>query len=206
MRASSLTNSSFSFFFSTLVKIIMTFIALVGTIFGIVVCLGLLVWAAISDFRSLKIPNIISVAGLGAFGVAFLASQLGDNAVFQTVLAHLSAGLIMLLVSVLFYAFGVMGAGDSKLATVLGIWVGLKGLAAFVFWMSLIGGLVGLATVLIRKIKPFSKPIQGGWIDEVQKGRNVVPYGIALAGGAILSFLWLGYFDIPLIVSKISHS
>lgn len=182
----------------------MIFLTLVPILFALATSVGLLVWAAVSDFRSLKIPNLISgilpVLFLFAFGVASWA----DLALFQSLTLHLTGGAIMLVLSVILYASSIMGAGDSKLAAAIGIWVGLKGLAAFVFWMSLVGGLIGLATLVIRKRKPFARVVEGGWIDEVQKGRNAVPYGIALSIGALMSFYTLGYFDIIGIVSKIS--
>lgn len=159
----------------------------------IAVAIGLL--AAWSDIQGLTIPNwhsgVIIVSFLAAFVLMHL---LGHAPVFSGVKSHLLAGIIIFGITALLFGLRVMGAADSKLSTAFAFWVGIPGLPAFLFYTTLIGGVMGLASLIIGRWKPFKNPGAGGWIARVQAGENKVPYGVAIALGALATFVKLGYF------------
>src|ERR1700722_2220524 len=160
------------------------------------------VLSCVSDIRSLRIPNAYALIILACFVPAWLATP----ADFGPLWYHLAAMGLMFVLSYLMFCKGMMGGGDSKLATALGLWVGLKGLLPFVFYMALMGGVLGAVTLCLRKKKLLSNPKAGSWIEQVQSGQNAVPYGVAISFGS-----WASFFHTVLIhhhlneVFKIIH-
>lgn len=153
-------------------------------------------YAAWSDFRSMKIPNWCSLIILGAFVPVFVILWLQTGSWLPFILSHGLALLVMFLLSFALFAFKLLGAGDSKLASAFALWVGLKGLAAFLVVMTLVGALLALCALVIRKYKPLDTPLPDSWIDQVQQGKSKVPYGIAIWIGALIGFYQVGFFDV----------
>lgn len=163
---------------------------------GLLVAVGAGVLASFSDARGLTISNSYSAAIGIAFIVCFVLLALGGHEnVFYSFSSHFLGALIVFGVTAALFSFGIIGAADSKLATVYALWMSLHGLFAFLFYMSLAGGLLGLLTLYLRKFKPLQKVKAGTWIARAQAGENKVPYGIAIFAGALASFVKLGYFD-----------
>ena len=162
--------------------------------------------AALSDIRGMVIPNMYSGIIIAAFFLCYTVMWLGGrDDVFAPFSSHLLSALVIFLLSLAMFAAKGIGGGDSKLATAFAFWMGLKGLIAFVFYMSLAGGVVALIGLALRKWKPFK--IKRGqsktWIARVQKGESKVPYGVAIVAGALASFLKIGYFDSEVLSSFI---
>jgi Flp pilus assembly protein protease CpaA len=156
--------------------------------------------AAWSDWKGMTIPNLYSALIIGAFFPAFIfVKWLGPSAVFFSLTSHLLAALIVFGVTAVMFAVKAIGAADSKLGTAFAFWVGLKGLPAFLFYMALAGGLLGLTALALRKWKPVKNPPAGSWIARVQAGEGSVPYGIAISLGALASFLYLGYLGVDVL-------
>jgi len=145
--------------------------------------------SCISDVRSLRIPNWHSLAVLGFFFPAWLASPEAFGGIWQ----HMAAMGIMFAVTYTMFILGMMGGGDSKLGTALGLWAGLKGLLPFIFYMSIMGGILGLLSFVLRKKKFFKNPKPGSWVGQLQEGRSAIPYGIAISFGAWAAFLYTGF-------------
>ncbi len=152
------------------------------------------VMAGVSDFRTLKIPNGLSVAIVALFAVAYVA---GPDA-FGALWMHLAGGAGMLVVTFIMFAVGMIGAGDSKLGAALGLWVGVQGMIPYIFFMSLAGGVLGLCGLAIKKINPAWSAPEGSWIAQVQGGRNAVPYGIAIGIGAVSGLVYTGFLSAQL--------
>ncbi|MBI3440778.1 MAG: prepilin peptidase [Proteobacteria bacterium] len=145
-----------------------------------VIVLAVTVLSCVSDFRSLTIPNWHSLVILVCFVPAWLAAPHA----FGGIGSHLGAMAIMLGMTYALFSFDLMGGGDSKLGTALGLWVGLKGLIPFLFYMSVTGGIIGVAAMIIQRMKPFKNPAPGTCIAQLQSGKNAAPYGIAISFGA----------------------
>ncbi|MGB4106505.1 MAG: prepilin peptidase [Alphaproteobacteria bacterium] len=164
------------------------------------------VLAAWSDFKGLVIPNWHSGAIIVSFFTAFILMHLlGQPEVFSGIFSHAAAGIIIFMVTATMFGLKAIGAADSKLSTAFAFWVGIPGLPAFLFYMTLAGGLIGLSAIALRKLQPVKNPAPGGWVARVQAGENKVPYGIAIACGALVSFVQLGYFS-KVILSLLGHS
>lgn len=152
------------------------------------------VMAGISDFKTMTIPNIYSVIIMGAFLLAYAVLWLaGRDDVFFSPLSHLISALVVFLLTAGLFAMGSIGAADSKLATVYALWTGIKGMPVFLFYMALAGGVLGLASLALARWKPVKNPMPGSWIAKAQSGESKVPYGMAIAAGALASFVKLGY-------------
>ena len=166
--------------------------------FGLLVTIGMCVLAAWSDFKGFRIPNMVSLIIIAAFAVAFGVTTLTgqDAIIFSALKSHLIAAGVVLLVTMLLFSLGALGAGDSKFATAVALWVGLPGLAAFLFYMAVIGGLLGGISLVLKRVKPLKNPPAGTWLAKAQAGHNAVPYGIAIAIGAVLGLAFHGYFNL----------
>ncbi len=160
------------------------------------VALGTGALAAWSDIKGLTIENFYSVIVIVSFVVCFAAMWIfGRNDVFFSPVSHLLGALIVFGVTAAMFAFGALGAADSKLATAFALWVGLRGLFPFLFYMTLAGGLLALVSLALQKWTPIKAPKEGSWIARVQGGESKVPYGVAIFIGALVSFVKIGYFD-----------
>lgn len=167
-------------------------------LFGVFTTLGMCFLAAKSDYKGFKIPNIVSVVIIAAFAVTYGLLTVVDqrDVFFKPIGAHIGSALVVLMVTGAMYAFKKLGAGDSKFATAIALWVGFVGLVPFLFYMSLAGGVVAAASLYLQKKKPFPNVAEGSWVDVAQKGGGSVPYGIAIAVGAFVSFVELGFFSL----------
>ncbi len=162
-----------------------------------------LVVAAVIDGWKLKVPNWITfpmiVSGWGyslaVAGWPGLAWSLVGTAV----------GLALLLPA---YAIGGMGAGDVKLLAGVGAWVwGTTTFYAFCV-SAVLGGLIALAMVLVRRQWGKHQTQFFGIVNEILVLRDVsalstiaaerkstmmlLPYGIPIAIGTISYFAWTG--------------
>jgi prepilin peptidase CpaA len=143
------------------------------------------VYAMITDYSRLRIPNMISVVlALAFFPFAIIA---GPQAV--PLLPHL--GLAALVFGVLFlcFAFGWMGGGDVKLAGAVMLWMGPSQGADFVVLFAMLGGALALGLWSLRNALvhlPLIEdvPVLGrfsGWARN-----NVCPYALPIGVAALL--------------------
>lgn len=166
-------------------------------VFCLLVTLGFSLASAVSDFKSMTIPNIyaggIVLAFIPAFATDYFTGQGMDF--FASWQSHLAAGALVFVLTFVLFMAKVMGAGDSKLCSALALWTGLSGLPSFLFYMAMCGALLALATKLMNSRKLVADPAAGSWIAKSQDGQMGVPYGIAICVGAIIAFYQLGYFS-----------
>lgn len=171
-------------------------IALILYLTGLLTAIGCGLLASYHDWRDLKIPNIYPAIVLGGFALAYLADRiLGPQAVFQEAGQHALSGLIVFSVTLIMVFTIQFGAGDSKLLTAYAFWFPLNMLLPFVFFVSVVGALLALSAIVMRKIKPFGENHKSGWLYKLQMGENAVPYGIAIVIGAIVAFLSQEYLS-----------
>lgn len=166
------------------------------------IVLAVTLLSCVSDVRSLRIPNWHVLVIIACFIPAWLATP----ELFGGLTSHLVAMGLMLVITYVMFSLKMMGGGDSKLGTALGLWIGLKGFLPFMLYMAIMGGVLGVITVLIEQKKPFKNPRHGSWVEQTQTGHNVVPYGIAISFGAWAAFLYTGLIHNQLNeVFKIIH-
>jgi prepilin peptidase CpaA len=149
------------------------------------------VMACVSDVRFLRIPNSYVCVVIAAFLPAFLLSPESFGPWWH----HLAAGLIFLVITYIMFCCGMLGGGDAKLGAALALFVGLRGLVPYLFYMALVGGLLGALAIVIKKKKPFTHPSPESWAGQLYQGRNAVPYGIAISFGAWAALFHTGFAD-----------
>ena len=144
----------------------------VGFTFGLLGLLAaMLVWIAVFDIRTYTISDRLNAA------IALMAPlywwsaglPLWPNAAIQVGVAV----LVFLFFAGAFY-LNVMGGGDVKLAGALALWFTPYDTLRLIVVMSIVGGLLTLVVLGIHRARR-------------KEGRPEVPYGVAIAAGA----LWL---------------
>jgi prepilin peptidase CpaA len=161
------------------------------------------------DFSFYRIPNLF-LAMLLVLYAFYAPLYLG----LEDILNSLAVGGLMLFLSFLLFAFKFIGAGDAKYLSVTSLWVGLPGVISFILIFSLVGGILAVFYLVLRDpIGRFSDLIwlriqkleirfpcfQSVWLASgggPEQGKRVnissrmIPYGIAIAFGAILVMVY----------------
>lgn len=139
----------------------------------------LLVYAAISDLRSMVIPNAVSI-GLVLLFLAHGMLSLSAIAIGQAA----AIALLVFLACATLFAFRLMGGGDVKFMAAVALWAGPEHAFPFVLVTTLAGGILSLV-VLIMATSPFGVLLIP--FTRFRGGRKnyVLPYGIAIALGGL---------------------
>jgi prepilin peptidase CpaA len=162
-----------------------------------------LIVAAVIDGKQLKVPNWLTFPMIVS-GWVFGTIIGGWYGLGESLLGTV-VGLGLLLPA---YAIGGMGAGDVKLLAGVGAWVGAT-TTFYAFCVSaVIGGVIAVAMVLLRKnwahhknqffsivgeIVTIGKPTELAAIAQERKSSMLLlPYGIPIAIGTIAYFMWAG--------------
>jgi prepilin peptidase CpaA len=150
---------------------------------------GAVAFAAAMDLLTMKIPNRIpAVMVLAFFPMAMLS---GFNA--WDMANHVGAGLLMLLLGVLLFIPGWFGGGDAKLMAAIGLWIGADNLSAYMLYVTLAGGMIAIVFCSARSV-PLPRVFLGeAWALRLHRQDAGIPYGLALAAGALLVYphtLW----------------
>jgi prepilin peptidase CpaA len=145
-----------------------------ATIF--LVC-AVLAIAGVSDVRTRRIPNWTVLALMGLFCIWFFVG------ISVPLLSAFGAALIVFICSFSLFAFGIVGAGDSKLASAVALFAGVNRLPEFIIYMGLAGGVLVLCMMA-------AEPARALVILQL-RGRGAldrgVPYGVAIGmAGAML--------------------
>lgn len=146
---------------------------------------ALVIVGAMRDAVSFTIPNWISIALAVAFFPAALA--MGADA-GQIGLAAL-IGLGALVAGMGMFAVGWIGGGDAKLFAAAGLWMGLGALLPYLLVTALAGGALAVMLLALRSVWLRPLAVRGpGWIGRLATPGENVPYGIAIALGALAAF------------------
>jgi prepilin peptidase CpaA len=141
----------------------------------------LLALAAGWDLASYTIPNLLPV-GIAA---AFVAFGLVCGLPAATWAAHCAAGFVALIAGFALFAARWIGGGDAKLFAATALWFGFGDLMSYALVAALIGGALTLTLLMVRRIPLPAVLIRQGWIARLHDHRSGVPYGVALAAGAL---------------------
>lgn len=160
---------------------------------------GLLLHAAVQDFRHYIISNR-TVMGVIALFALFLVAQLllpEPARLLAAPVEHLWKALILALVvfagAAGLFAAGVMGGGDVKLLGAVTLWAGPQWTAPFLLLTALAGGLVTLVVLL----HAFTRPVGAAAVPANSTSPNLnplrtrmqnvkVPYGLGISGGGLM--------------------
>ncbi len=142
----------------------------------------LLALAAGWDLASYTIPNLLSVAIAAAFLIFAVLSGL-SGAAWGT---HLAAGLVALVAGFALFTARWIGGGDAKLFAATALWFGFGDLASYAIVAALLGGVLTIALLVARRVPLPATLIRQGWIARLHDQKSGVPYGVALAAGALV--------------------
>jgi len=146
--------------------------------------------AAALDLLTFTIPNRVSTALL----TGFLATAVLIGIPGQIIFSHLSAALAVLLFGFLAFARGWVGGGDAKLMAAAALWLGFEHLLPFLLWTAILGGGLALLLLAYRRMLPPPWLICQPWALRLHDPKEGIPYGIALAGAALIVYpqtIWM---------------
>jgi prepilin peptidase CpaA len=137
----------------------------------LIVLLGIiLVIAAVVDVRTFTISNRLNlcVAMLAPVYWWSVSLPLWPDAAVQLG----AAAIVFVVLAGLFY-LGMMGGGDVKLAAALALWFSPPEILRFLVVMSIAGGVLTLVILVAHRLRS-------------KQGRPQIPYGVAIAFGALV--------------------
>jgi prepilin peptidase CpaA len=140
--------------------------------------------AASSDLLTMTISNRISI--VLAVGFFALAAMSGTS--LPDVLSHVGAAALVLAVTFVFFIRGWIGGGDAKLAAATALWFGFDYLLNYLVYASLLGGALTLLLLQFRTVPLPPLLARQVWLQRLHQKDGGVPYGIALAVGALLVY------------------
>ena len=141
-------------------------------------------YAAVSDYRRLKIPNWVS----SSLCVTFLLYA----ALFVTgsqFLGHVAAGTALFAIAIILYALGMFGGGDAKLLGAIALWAGPHQIYEFAFLTGIIGGAMGVVLVGLRGLLHHGPALYSpapSYRMVVWARNGVCPYGLAIGSAALI--------------------
>ena len=140
--------------------------------------------AAFEDFRRLVIPNLLPIALCALWPLYFAAapSLYGGLGAIGCAAAVFLGGAIL-------FARGYLGGGDVKLLSAATLWAGPTGTPALLMLTGVLGGILALFLLI-----PFGRKLVGMArvmlrqppLDAARGLAIPVPYGIAIAGAALI--------------------
>lgn len=166
---------------------------------------ALLAFGCVSDVQSRRLPNWVATS-LAATGVAY---SVATGSLTHGLLMSFAGLLLGLLIWLPFYSLHWLGAGDVKLFAAAGAWLGptrtlegafiaaLAGGALAVVWMLQAYGVSKTAAMTSLAVRS-PKMVTGHRVDS--KSRRAIPYGVALAIGAMTA-AWF-----PDILTRMFHA
>lgn len=139
-------------------------------------------YAMISDFSRLRIPNIVSIVLVAAFAGFALLGGTGD------VWPHLILAGAVLATLFGFFAMGWLGAGDVKLLSALMLWAGPAQGVRFVLLFAIFGGIFAAGLLALRLTLPYYPilseiPVMSKFSRWARNG--LCPYGIPIGIAAL---------------------
>ncbi|MFC3068285.1 A24 family peptidase [Phenylobacterium soli] len=146
---------------------------------------ALVIVAALRDATSYTIPNWISAALIAGFALAAPAMGL----TLPQIGLHLGVGVVGLILGMAMWTLGWIGGGDAKLFAAASLWLGWPAALTYAALTGMAGGAlaVGLLTLRSGYVRPYVVTGPSWFARLAEPGENV-PYGVAIAAGALMAF------------------
>jgi prepilin peptidase CpaA len=145
----------------------------------------LVIAAALRDATSYTIPNWISLALAAAFPVVALALGLP----LSVIGLNLGVGAGALVLGMAMFALRWIGGGDAKLFAAAALWIGWPASITYLAMTGICGGALAVGLLGLRSayVRPFV-PAGPAWFVRLAEPGENVPYGVAIAVGALFAF------------------
>lgn len=148
--------------------------------------------AAANDIYEFKIPNWISIVLVAVYPAAGLAVGAAPHVMIEGALI----GAAALAVGFGLFAAKIVGGGDAKLLAATAPWLGLGSLGVFLFNTAIAGLVLTIAMMTFRKLPVLPVYAHAPWLMRLHARKKDIPYGVAIAAGALLSFSQTPYFQL----------
>ena len=145
---------------------------------------ALAIAAALSDLTSYTLPNKLTAAVALAFVPAAALSGVGLSVLGWSVLI----GAVALFAGMAMFALGWIGGGDAKLFAACALWMGVSGLGPFLSWTAASGGALAVSLLVLRRQPALASLPGPTWAKRLIRPGENVPYGVAIAVGALVGF------------------
>ena len=151
-----------------------------------------LLMAAANDIYEFKIPNWISIVLICSYPIAGLAVGASPNIIFEGFLI----GAAALTVGFALFAGKIIGGGDAKLFAATAPWLGLGGLGLFLFYTAMSGLILAIVMTMFRRAPLLPVYAHAPWLIRLHERKSDLPYAVAIASGALLSFSQTPFFQL----------
>jgi len=143
--------------------------------------LALCIFAALHDVNRLTIPNWLNIT----LAALFLPAALASGLPLQLLGGHLLAGGLAFVAAFGLFAFRIFGGGDAKMIPAVVLWMGPAASLPFLYWMAISGGACALILLIGKRSVPAE--VVPGFMRAPFEPKAGVPYGVAIAAGAMLA-------------------
>ncbi|MBW4839760.1 MAG: A24 family peptidase [Paenibacillaceae bacterium] len=161
-------------------------------------CLLILLAAFVTDLKTMKIPNVITVTGIWSGLSYHLLTEGWRGAWFAVAGAATGFGLMFAL-----YLLRAVGGGDVKLFAGIGAWTGIAFTLSTMMYSILAAGCIGLIVLIWRgearvRLRRITGSVLGAAalrsaapIQAAAKGQLQFPFMLAVLPGAILAIYYM---------------
>jgi len=136
-----------------------------------------------TDWRYRRIPNAFTYPVMAAGLILGALEGMPGEIMAKGLFDHVAGLVVGFLVAYPFYAMGGLKAGDGKYLMAVGAMRGLGLLLAGAVYGALLGGVIALGFIAVRRLRPAIGP--GASTVPVMK--TWIPYGVALGLGTLLA-------------------
>jgi len=143
--------------------------------------LSLCVFAALHDVNRLTIPNWLNLT----LGALFVPAAAVSGLPIEIIGGHLLAGALAFVIAFGLFSFRIFGGGDAKMIPAVVLWMGPGASLPFVYWMAIAGGVCAAILLISKRMVPAAAI--PGFMRAPFEPKAGVPYGVAIAAGAILA-------------------
>lgn len=158
--------------------------------FGFSICM---IMAAIKDAAMMKIPNWISLLTAALFFIMVPFAWDG----FAVFGEHLLVGGAVFIAGFIMFALGWLGGGDAKLLAATSLWWTGSDAIIYLGYTGILGGALAIILLVGRRYAPVWLST-ASWSYGLFKEEKKMPYGLALAGGALLTLPQSEIFKVAL--------
>jgi prepilin peptidase CpaA len=144
----------------------------------------LMIVAGAGDALAMRIPNWLTAS----IAILFFPMALITGMPLATFGLHVAVGFGLFAVGFSLFSIGLFGGGDAKLLAAAGLWIGWPNFLEFMVLTVFAGGLLALTVGAWSLVNINSEIAKGAWFKRFGAIKPSLPYGYALAIGAILAF------------------